>query len=136
MPPALDWTHKNHYVTGNKNGSCGVGLEIRFGTRKLKRGFDNMRECVRRYGDRVARAIVLRMAVLKGANHLGLVHVDRPIRRHQLSGKRKDQFAVDLVHPHRLVFRPDHNPIPRKLDEGIDLMAVTAIEIIEVIDYH
>ena len=49
---------------------------------------------------------------------------------------RKDEFAVDLVHPYRLVFRPDHDPVPRKDDGGIELEAITAIEIVEVVDYH
>lgn len=111
-------------------------MEIRFRVRKREREFNSARELDRRYGDRMARTIMLRMAVLSGANNLGLVPVDKPIRRHQLSGKRKDQFAVDLVPPHRLVFRPDYNPIPRKPDGGIDLAAITAIEIIEVVDYH
>jgi len=79
---------------------------------------------------------MLRMAVLKAANHLGLVPVERPVRRHQLSGNRKDEFAVDLVHPYRLVFRPNHDPIPRKDDGGIELEAVTAIEIVDIVDYH
>jgi len=79
---------------------------------------------------------MLRMAVLKAANHLGLVPVERPVRRHQLSGNRKDEFAVDLVHPYRLVFRPNHDPIPRKDDGGIELEVVTAIEIVEIVDYH
>lgn len=84
----------------------------------------------------MARTIVIRMAVLTGADHLGLVPVQKPVRRHQLSGKLQDHFAVDLVHPFRLVFRPAQEPIPLKNDGGIDLEAVTAIEIVDVDDYH
>ena len=111
-------------------------MEIRFKTRKLERAFNSERELVRNHGSRMARTIMLRMAVLRGANHLGLVPADKPVRRHQLSGDRKDHFAVDLVHPFRLVFRPDHDPIPERDDGGIDLEAVSVIEIVEVIDYH
>lgn len=84
----------------------------------------------------MARTIMVRMGVLRGADHLGLVPAHKPDRRHQLTGQLKDHFAVDLVHPFRLVFRPDHEPIPRKNDDGIDLEAVTAIKITKVIDYH
>jgi proteic killer suppression protein len=35
-----------------------------------------------------------------------------------------------------LIFRPAHNPVPKKDDGGIDLAAVTAIEILDVRDYH
>ena len=45
-------------------------------------------------------------------------------------------FAIDLVHPFRLVFEPNHDPLPRRKDGGIDLEQVTAIKILEVVDYH
>ncbi len=79
---------------------------------------------------------MIRMAVLTGADHLGLVPVQKPERRHQLSGNLQDHFAVDLVHPFRLVFKPAQDPIPLRDDGGIDLEAVTAIEIVHVLDYH
>ena len=53
-----------------------------------------------------------------------------------ISGNRDGQFAVDLFHPHRLVFEPNHRPLPRKDDGGIDTEQVTAITILDVIDYH
>ena len=59
-----------------------------------------------------------------------------PTRLHQLKGNRDEQFAVDLVHPYRLVFEPNHDPLPRKVDGGINLEQVTAIKIMEVVDYH
>ena len=45
---------------------------------------------------------------------------------------------MDLVHTLiRLVFEPNHDPLPRREDGGIDLDQVTAITVIwEVIDYH
>ncbi len=111
-------------------------MDIQFKTRKLESVFNSELRLERQYGDRMARVIMVRLAVLRGAHHLGLVPAAKPARRHQLTGGRKNQFAVDLIYPNRLIFRPDHNPIPRKDDGGIDLEAVTAIEIVEVIDYH
>lgn len=43
---------------------------------------------------------------------------------------------MDLVHPYRLVFEPAHDPVPRTTDGGIDIDRVTAITIMEVVDYH
>ena len=77
-----------------------------------------------------------RLAVLKAARTLALVPTTPPDRRHQLHGDRDEQFAVNLVHPHRLIFKPNHEPLPRKDDGGIDTGQVTAITIIEVVDYH
>jgi len=45
-------------------------------------------------------------------------------------------FAVDISANHRLVFRVDHEPIPRKKDGGIDLTKVTAIVVLKIEDYH
>ena len=84
----------------------------------------------------MAKAIQNRLAVLKNAHNLSLVPTIPPERLHQLTGNRKVQFAVDLVHPQRLVFEPNHDPIPVKEDGGIDKGLVTTITIIEVVDYH
>lgn len=84
----------------------------------------------------MAKTIMKRLAVLRAARNLGLVPSTPPDRRHQLRGDRDEQFAVDLVHPQRLVFETNHDPIPRKEDGGIDLEQVTAIMITDVIDYH
>lgn len=84
----------------------------------------------------MALTLMARIGVLKNGSSLSKVSTTRPERRHQLKGDRKYQFAVDLVHPFRLVFEPDHDPLPRRKDGGIDLEEVTAIEILEVVDYH
>ena len=77
-----------------------------------------------------------RLAVLKNARTLSRVPTTRPERRHQLSGRRSKQYAVDLKHPYRLVFKPDHEPIPLREDGGVDTDRVTAITVIDVVDYH
>ena len=76
------------------------------------------------------------MSVLKSAENLAQVPVRKPDRRHELTGKRKGTFAVDLKHPFRLIFKPNHEPVPKKEDGGIDLTKVTAITILGVEDYH
>ena len=111
-------------------------MEISFANRRLERAFNSEKELIRRFGVPMARKIQVRMAVLRGANNLGLVPRERPTRRHLLSQDRDEEFAVDLDHPYRLVFVPDHNPVPRLEDGGIDVSNVTAIRIQEVVDYH
>ena len=44
-------------------------------------------------------------------------------RCHPLKGNRKNQYAVDLVHPYRLVFE--------KVEDQIQIVSIT-----EIIDYH
>ena len=84
----------------------------------------------------MAHIIKLRLAVLEGSPSLAQVPTGPPIRCHLLKGKLREHFAVDLVHPHRLVFRPAHDPLPRKADRAIDIAQVKAIQITAVIDYH
>lgn len=79
---------------------------------------------------------MIRMAVLRAARSLALVPPTPPDRRHQLSGNRDRQFAVDLIQPRRLVFEASQEPVPRKEDGGIDTEQVTAIRILDVVDYH
>lgn len=111
-------------------------MDIGFRTRKLEKTFNSAHALQKAYGARMAKAIMNRLAVLNAARTLALVPTTPPDRRHQLRGDRDEQFAVDLIHPHRLVFEPNHQPLPRKDDGGIDTEQVTAITIIEVIDYH
>ncbi len=111
-------------------------MYIDFARQKLEKTFNSETALRKAFGDRMAMVIALRMAMLSQAQTLGMVPVTKPDRRHQLEGNRAGQYAVDLVHPKRLVFEPNHNPMPRKKDGGIDTDQVTAITVIEVIDYH
>ena len=90
----------------------------------------------RKYGSRGSKAIQSRLAVLRNAPNLSAVPTTKPERRHLLKGQRAGEYAVDLVHPYRLVFKPAHTPVPKLPDGGLDTGRVTAITIIEVVDYH
>ncbi len=111
-------------------------MEITFRTRKLEKAFNSADALRKTYGARMARVMMTRMAVLRAARSLVLVPTTPPDRRHQLSGDRHEQFAVDLVHPYRLVFEANHEPVPRSEDGGIDTERVAAITILDVVDYH
>ena len=84
----------------------------------------------------MARIILTRLGTLARADTLAMIPNAPPERLHLLAGRRQMQYAVDLAHPYRLIFSPADTPIPLKEDGGIDLAQVTAIAIIEVIDYH
>ena len=58
-------------------------------------------------------------------------------RCHELTqGERKGHLSVDLDHPYRLIFIPNHNPVPKKPDGGLDWKQVTAITILGIEDTH
>lgn len=58
------------------------------------------------------------------------------VRCHPLTGDRKGQLSVDLKHPYRLLFIPANDPVPKKVDGGLDWSRVTEIEIIEITNTH
>jgi proteic killer suppression protein len=111
-------------------------VEITFTSRKLQKDCNSEKEMRRRFGKLLADRLQQRLAELKAADTLEDIHRLPPARCHELSQDRKGQLAVDVVHPKRLIFKPDHNPVPRKPDGGLDWSHVTRIRVIEIIDYH
>lgn len=101
----------------------------------MEKLFNSEKDLSRKYGQQ-AKKIKLRMGVLRSVSNLAQVPKLPPDRCHELSEARAGQFAVDLIHPFRLVFEPADEPVPRKSDGGIDLVAVTKIRILSVEDYH
>ena len=51
---------------------------------------------------------------------------------HDLDGDRNGEFAVTLVHPFRLIFKPIFDGSGSKND----LSSINVVKIEEVIDYH
>lgn len=74
--------------------------------------------------------------MLLAAPNLADVPTHKPERCHPLTGERAGQFAVDLKQPFRLVFIPNHDPIPSKPDGLIDLTQITSIKVLSIEDYH
>lgn len=73
-------------------------MKITYKNNKIKKVCTNVREAEKRHGLEMAEC-------------------------HQLKGNRKNQFAVDLVHPYRLIFEK----------KGTEIQIAN---IIEIIDYH
>lgn len=111
-------------------------MEIHFRTRRLQKIFNSEKNLSREYGSRMAQRIKVRLAVLKNARSLSQVPRTPPDRCHPLAGNRLGQYAVDLAQPYRLVFEPEHDPLPRRDDGGVNLCEVTAITLVGVLDYH
>ena len=131
---SLEPATQNRYLSRNRNGHG--RLNIAFKTKKLEKTFNSKREMDKAYGARMARALAIRLAVLRSAQALSMVPSTPPERRHQLHKDWRGHYAVDLVHPYRLIFKPNHRPLPRLPDGGIDVAEITAIMIVDVIDYH
>lgn len=110
-------------------------MDITFKTSKLRKIFNSEKELKRAYSEN-SKKIKLRMTLLSAASNLAEVPIDKPARCHALKGNKTGQFAVDLKHPYRLVFCPDHDPLPETEEGHLDLTQVTGIKILSVEDYH
>jgi len=123
-------------LTLSVNGMVRVGhLDIGFESDKLRDEFNNQKLLIRRRGQRRAKKIRQRLDDLRAASTLEDMRI-LPGRCHELKGNLKGMLAVDLDHPYRLVFKPAHDPLPRKPDGGLDWKLITAVVIIDVEDYH
>ena len=98
-------------------------MEITYKTRAIKKICTIANEAAKEYGIEMAKKIHQRIDEINASDtvedmvrfHIG--------RCHPLKGNRKNQFAVDLVQPYRLVFEKIRNEIQ-------------VVKIIEIINYH
>lgn len=108
---------------------------ITFADEKLKKTCNSDKALKRAYGDVCAKKIRNRLDDMAAATTLADCK-NLPGRYHELKGDRQGQLACDAEHPKRVVFRPEHEPIPTKDDGGLAWDKVTAVCVIEIEDYH
>ena len=77
----------------------------------------------RKYGRKMAEKIQMRPDQIQAADSVEMMIKFQIGRCHPLKGNRKEQYAVDLVHPYRLVFEKKNNEI-------------RIVNVIEIVDYH
>ena len=110
-------------------------MKISYGPVPTREQWNDFKKLVKRYGTKRAKVINKRLADLQAADTLEVMRT-LPGHCHELKGDRKWQLALDLEQPYRLIFKVDMQPIPTKSDTGLDWSLVTAIRIMEVVDYH
>lgn len=111
-------------------------MEISFKSRRLSKEFSSDSFLVRRYGSTNTKVLALRLAAFGTAHSLQDLSNFGATNFHQLKGDRDEQFAVNLSGGKRLVFEVGHAEVPRKEDKGVELSKVTAVRIVEIVDYH
>ncbi|MBT8420334.1 MAG: killer suppression protein [Gammaproteobacteria bacterium] len=115
-------------------------MDIRFKTKKLEKELGSTKGRAK-LGAIRAKLLMRRLDLLFSAETLAdlLPPCSGPSRCHELTeGKRGKQkpLSVDLDHPYRLIFAPDHEPLPIRDEGGLDWSKVTAITILGVEDTH
>lgn len=79
-------------------------MEINFRTRKLAKCFADSKQAVKAFGKDVARKYIQRVNLIKASNSLEEIERLPGLRCHELKGKRRGQYAVNLTGFYRLIF--------------------------------
>jgi plasmid maintenance system killer protein len=110
-------------------------MEITFSSEKLRKVLNDSRQISRNYG-KIAKTIERRLFDMRAVPNLEGLYALPGTGCHELSKNRAGQLAVNLGQPYRLIFKPTNNPLPLKADGGLNRNLVTAIEVLEITDYH
>lgn len=111
-------------------------MEIWFKNKKLRKQLTTEKVMVATHGPKRAKLLRQRLSEIEASQNLEVLGRLPGARSHPLKENRRGQFSVDLDHPYRLIFVPDHDPIPELPSGGIDLRTITKVVIIEIADTH
>ena len=96
---------------------------IEFRTKTIQRVCTNLSAAEKKYGSNMAEKIHLRIDQLAAAESVEMMIQFKIGRCHHLSGNRKGQYALDLVHPYRMIFEK----------KGKEIQIA---RIVDITDYH
>ena len=101
----------------------GDSLEITYKTKKIEKICTDAKTAEKTYGRNMAEKIQQRIQEIYSADTVEMMVKYHIGRCHPLKQNRKGQYAVDLVHPYRMVFNV--------IEDEIQIA-----KILEIIDYH
>ena len=98
-------------------------MQVKYKNRKLEVICTNAAEAQKKYSEQMAELIHERIDQLSAFDTVEMLIRFKIGRCHPLKGQRKEQYAMDLVHPFRLIFEK----------HGTDIQIAF---ILEITDYH
>ena len=98
-------------------------MQITYKTKKIEKVCTDSSFAEKKYGSDMANKIDQRIGEITASDTVEFMMRFRIGRCHKLHNNRKGQYAVDLVHPYRLVFEINGNEIQ-------------IANIMEIVDYH
>ncbi len=98
-------------------------MNITYKNRKIEKICTDVRTAERTYGVKMAEKIHQRIDEIAAADTVEMMIQFHIGRCHPLSQNRKGQYALDLIHPYRLVFEKSGNEIQ-------------IVNILEIVNYH
>jgi proteic killer suppression protein len=111
-------------------------MRVEYRTRKLERHCTSLTAAMREWGAQMGRLVMVRPDDIRAAHDLAELQKLPQADCHPLKEDRRGQFAVSIKQPYRLIFEPADSPPPLRPDGSVDCAGVTAVRIIEVVDYH
>ncbi len=98
-------------------------MELTYKNKKIKKVCTDAKTAEKTYGREMAEKIHQRIDEICAADTVEMMIQCHIGRCHSLTQNRKGQYAVDLVHPYRLVFEKHGDEIQ-------------IANILEIVDYH
>lgn len=98
-------------------------MQVKYKNRNIEKVCTNASAASKKYGNEMAEKIHQRIDEIKAADNVEQMILFHIGRCHKLQGNRKDQYAVDLIHPRRLVFEKHGSEIQ-------------IVNVLEIVDYH
>ena len=98
-------------------------MDITYKNKKIEKVCTDAKAAERTYGREMAEKIHHRIDEIDAADTVEMMVQFRIGRCHPLARNRKGQYAVDLIHPYRLVFEKNGDEIQ-------------IANILEIVDYH
>lgn len=98
-------------------------MEIEYRSSRIRKVCTNAHEAELKHGIKMAAVIHQRIDEISASPSIEMLVQYRIGRCHPLKGNRKEQYAMDLVQPYRLIFE--------KKGSSTEVARIT-----EIIDYH
>jgi toxin HigB-1 len=110
-------------------------MQVSFATTTVKDICESRKLATKKHGAPCATKLGRRLADLAAAPALEEFR-SLPGRCHELTGDLEGKLALDLSGGKRLIIEPDHNPVPTHPDGGLSWKEVTAVQVVDIQDYH
>lgn len=98
-------------------------MKIEYNSKSIEKVCTNATVAEKKYGLQMAEKIQMRIDQIKASDSINQMIQFHIGRCHLLRGNRKNQFAMDLVHPYRFIFEEKDNEIK-------------IANILGIVDYH
>ncbi|MGL4999946.1 MAG: type II toxin-antitoxin system RelE/ParE family toxin [Cetobacterium sp.] len=103
-------------------------MDINYKSKKLEKQCNDINNAQKDFGEQITKKLFQRIGELKAAQNLKEMSLIRSARLHSLSGKRENQYAINLTGNWRLILVAD--------DGNMALEKIKIVKIEEVVDYH